>query len=76
VGLAALVWLQRLPLAVCVLEGIAAGVIVAAVLGTVIPNVLHRFKLNPQVAAGPLALALTDVVTLLCYFNVARWMLN
>jgi magnesium transporter len=76
VGLMALAWLRRLPLAVCVLEGIAAGVVVAAVLGTIIPNVLHRFKLNPQVAAGPVALALTDVITLLCYFNVARWMLN
>ena len=60
----------------CVLEGIAAGVIVAAVLGTIVPNVLHRFKLDPHVAAGPVVLALTDVITLLCYFNVARWMLN
>jgi len=37
---------------------------------------LYRFKLNPQVAAGPVVLAATDVITLLCYFNIARWLLE
>jgi len=78
VGLAALAWLglSKLSLALCVLEGIAAGVTVAAVLGTIVPNVLHRFKLDPRVASGPIVLALTDVITLVCYFSAARWMLN
>ena len=76
VALAALAWLHKLPLALCVLEGIAVGVTVAAVLGTIVPNVLHRFKLDPQVASGPIVLALTDVITLVCYFVAAKWMLN
>jgi magnesium transporter len=76
VGLAALAWLHRLPLALCVLQGIVAGVTVAAVLGTIVPNVLHRFKLDPRLAAGPIVLALTDVITLACYFIAARWMLD
>ena len=76
VGLAALAWLWQLMLALSVLVGIAAGITAAAVLGTIVPNVLHRFKLDPQVAAGPLVLAITDVVTLLCYFNAAKWMLR
>jgi magnesium transporter len=76
VGLAALAWLHQIRLALCVLEGIVAGVTVAAVLGTVVPNVLHRFKLDPRVAAGPIVLALTDVITLACYFTAAKWMLN
>jgi magnesium transporter len=78
VGLAALAWLggKEVRLALSVLEGIAAGVVVAAVLGTIVPNVLHRFKLDPRVAAGPIVLALTDVITLLCYFSAAIWMLR
>jgi len=40
-----------------------------------VPNLLRRFKLDPQVAAGPVVLALTDLITLLCYFNLARWLL-
>lgn len=76
VALAALAWLRQLPVALAVLEGIAAGVTVAAVLGTIVPNILHRFKLNPQVASGPIVLAATDVITLVCYFSAAKWMLG
>jgi magnesium transporter len=76
VGLAALIWLHQLRLALSVLVGIVAGATVAAVLGTIIPNVLHRFKLDPRVASGPIALASTDVITLVCYFSTAKWMLN
>ncbi len=75
VGLIALAWLRQWPLAICVLGGIAAGVLSAAILGGTIPTILRRLKLDPQVAAGPVVLALTDVITLVCYFNLARWLL-
>jgi magnesium transporter len=76
VGLVALAWLHQLPLAVCVLGGVAAGVVSAAVLGATAPNLLRRLKLDPQVAAGPIVLALTDVITLVCYFGLARWLVS
>ncbi|MBU4271041.1 MAG: magnesium transporter [Planctomycetes bacterium] len=75
VGTAALAWLGQPRLALSVLGGIAAGVTASAVLGAATPNLLRRFKLDPQVAAGPIVLAATDLITLLCYFNVARWLL-
>ncbi len=75
VGLVGLAWLHQLRLAVCIFGGIAAGVASATVLGMVVPNLLRRFKLDPHLAAGPAVLALTDVITLLCYFNLARWLL-
>jgi magnesium transporter len=76
VGLTAVAWLRQYLLAMSVFVGISTGVAIAAVLGMIVPNILHRFKLDPQVAAGPLVLAITDVITLLCYFNAARWMLH
>jgi magnesium transporter len=76
VALAALAWLRELDLALSVLEGITAGVTVASVLGTIVPHTLHRFKLDLQVASGPIVLALTDVITLVCYFSAAKWMLS
>jgi magnesium transporter len=76
VGLIGLAWLHHLRLAVCVCGGITAGVASATVLGMVVPNLLRRFKLDPHLAAGPVVLALTDVITLLCYFDLARWLLN
>jgi magnesium transporter len=75
VGAAALAWLGQLRLALSVLVGIAAGATVAAALGTIVPNILHRFKLDPRVASGPIVLAATDVITLVCYFGAAKWML-
>ena len=51
------------------------GMASAAVIGMAIPSLLRRLKLDPQVAAGPIALAASDVLTLLIYFNLARWLL-
>jgi magnesium transporter len=76
VGLVGLAWLHQLRLAICIFGGIAAGVVSATVLGMIVPNLLRRFKLDPHLAAGPVVLALTDVITLLCYFDLARWLLN
>lgn len=76
VGLVALAWLRQTVVALCVLGGIATGVAFAALLGAAVPNLLRRTKLDPQVAAGPVVLAATDVTTLVCYFSMARWLLN
>ena len=76
VGCVALGWLGQWSLAFCVLGGITAGVASAAVLGATVPSLLRRLKLDPQVAAGPLVLALTDVITLVCYFHLARAVLG
>jgi magnesium transporter len=40
-----------------------------------IPHLLHLLKRDPQVAAGPIALALTDMATLLIYLTLARLLL-
>jgi len=76
VSIVALVWINQLPLVLCILGGIGGGVACSAVLGALVPNVLHRLKLDPRVAAGPLALAASDISTLLCYFSLARWLLS
>jgi magnesium transporter len=75
IGLVVLAWLRMPWLAVCLLGGIAGGVTAAAVVGLALPNVLRLLRLQPQVAAGPIALAAADMLTLLLYFNLARWLL-
>ncbi len=72
----AMAWLGQGKVGMCVLGGIAGGVAAAAVIGVAMPNVLHRLRLDPQVAAGPIALAGSDMTTLLIYFNLARWLLG
>jgi magnesium transporter len=71
----ALAWLGQFKVALCLLGGITGGVAAAAVLGISIPVVLRWFRLEPRVAAGPVALAGADIVTILLYFNLARWLL-
>lgn len=61
-------------------DAVAAGVIalsiilvqlIASVWGLSVPAVLHRAKLDPKIAAGPITLALTDICTILFYFGLA-----
>jgi hypothetical protein len=37
------------------------------------PYLLRILNRVPEVAAGPIALAVSDMLTLLLYFNLARW---
>lgn len=72
VGSVGLVWLGAVRVAVCVLVGITGGVAAAAIVGVGMPNVLRHLRLNPSFAAGPIALAVADMITLSIYFSMAR----
>jgi magnesium transporter len=76
VALVAMAWLGQRTVAAALLGGIAGGVVCAAVIGAAMPNLLRLFAREPQVAAGPVALAATDMVTLVIYFSLARQLLG
>lgn len=76
VAIVALVWLGEPVVAICLGIGILGGVTCAALFGVAVPNVLYLIQRDPQVAAGPIALACADMVTLLVYFSLARWLLT
>ena len=75
IALAALVWLGQARVALCLVGGVAGGVAGAAVLGAVLPVLLRLLRLDPKIAAGPVALAGADVLTILLYFSLARLLL-
>jgi len=74
VALAAIIWLRDPRLAWCLFAGITGGVTAAAIVGMAMPNLLRLMRRNPQVAAGPIALACADMITLVAYFSLARWL--
>ena len=76
VAIAALIWMRQFSVSLCVLGGIGGGVTAAAVIGLAMPNVLRLLRRDPHVAAGPIALALADMATLLIYLNLARWLVT
>jgi magnesium transporter len=67
-------WYPDLPV-VAVAGSILASMAVAASLGTIFPLVLHKLNLDPRVAAGPVVLMITDIITTAIYFTFATWML-
>ena len=51
-------------------------IIFASFFGTIIPLVLHRFKIDPAVATGPFITTMNDICGLLIYFNIGRMFFN
>lgn len=70
---AAIVWIWRgAGLAAVTIGGsIALALGAACFFGLTVPTLLHAFKLDPKIAAGPVTLAFTDIFTLLFYFTLA-----
>jgi magnesium transporter len=75
VALVAAAWLGDWRVAACLLGGIAGSVTCAASIGISMPGLIRLFAREPQVAAGPIALAAADLTTLLIYFSLARWLI-
>jgi magnesium transporter len=72
----ALVWLDHARVALCLIGGITGGVAGSALFGIAMPFLLRKMRLEPRVAAGPICLAAADVLTILLYLNLARWLLG
>jgi magnesium transporter len=76
VGVTALLWKGSARAGVSLALGIAGGVAASAAVGGALPFLLRMVRRDPQVASGPIALAAADMVTLLLYFNLGRWLLR
>jgi magnesium transporter len=75
VGLIAFGW-KGMPFAALVIGlSITASVFTAGLVGLSIPTLLHAIHEDSKIAAGPITLALTDILTLLFYFNIATLIL-
>lgn len=70
---AAIVWIWRGDSTAALVIGgsIALSLITACLFGLGVPSLLHRFKLDPKIAAGPITLGLADFFALLFYFTSA-----
>lgn len=73
VGGVALGWQRDWKVGLIVFVGILGGVTYSAMIGVAVPSLLRLLKRDPQVAAGPVCLALADAAALLFYFSFATW---
>ena len=69
----AIVWIWRADARAAFVIGgsIALSLVSACVIGLSVPSLLHRLKLDPKIAAGPVTLALADIFALVIYFTSA-----
>ena len=76
VGVAALAWKGAIGVGLVLTLAITVAMITACLLGVLMPTALRALKADPKIAAGPIVLALTDLATLLVYFNLAGILLG
>jgi len=67
VGLVVLGWRRDVMGAVVIGGAIAASILAACLFGVLLPTLVRAIKADPRIAAGPLVLATTDMVTLVFY---------
>jgi magnesium transporter len=75
VGGLSLFWGQGILPSVAIGIGILFGVSFSALFGICMPILLHHFRLDPKVAAGPVVLMIADILTTAIYLGVATWWL-
>lgn len=51
-------------------------VVLAKVLGGILPIIAKKFKMDPAIMAGPLITTVVDAVALIIYFTIAAWLLG
>lgn len=51
-------------------------ILFAAILGTVVPLILHKNNIDPAIATGPFITTTNDVFGIMIYFGIARLILG
>lgn len=70
-GVVAEVWHQNPALGITVGCAMAAAILVASFMGTVVPIIFKRLGIDPAVAAGPFVTTANDISGILIYLTVA-----
>ena len=58
----------------CVGIALMATMIISSMVGTLIPMLFHKIKIDPAVASGPLITTINDLVAVVIYYGLA-WIL-
>jgi magnesium transporter len=66
-----LIWRNDVTGAFVIGGSIALSLVTACATGLSVPSLLHRFKLDLKIAAGPVTLTLADFIALVIYFTCA-----
>jgi magnesium transporter len=76
ISIIAYIWQGSFVLGLVVGSSLLATLIIGTLAGTVIPLVLHKFKVDPAIASGPLITTINDILSLLIYFGIATMFIS
>lgn len=65
-----------LTLSVIVFIAMLAAMLISGVIGTLIPIILKKIKIDPAAASGPFITTLNDVIAVLCYYGFTMILFN
>jgi magnesium transporter len=71
IAIIAYFWQGSIALGLIVGVSLFATLIIGTIAGTIIPLILHKFKMDPAIASGPLITTINDILSLLIYFGIA-----
>lgn len=67
---------HNLMVAMTISLSLLAVIIVAAMVGTIVPIILNKNKIDPAIATGPFITTSNDILGVMIYFTIARMMLQ
>ena len=76
ISIIAYIWQGSFVLGLVVGSSLLATLIIGTLAGTVIPLILHKFKVDPAIASGPLITTINDILSLLIYFGIATMFIS
>jgi magnesium transporter len=76
VGLISFLWGEGIRPAATIGLGLAIAITISATIGTSVPLFLHAKEFDPKVAAGPVVLMFSDVITTLVYLGLGSLLLS
>jgi magnesium transporter len=72
----ALLWKTGVPLALTVAAALFTIVLWANIIGSILPPLASKLKIDPAVISGPVMSTLVDATGLIIYFSLARWIIG
>ncbi|MDP3044846.1 MAG: magnesium transporter, partial [Bacillota bacterium] len=71
IAVIASIWQQSIVLGFVIGFSLWLTLIVATLVGAIVPIIISRFNIDPAVASGPFITTVNDIVGLTIYFSVA-----
>lgn len=65
------IWIQAFEISGCVGLAMFLAMVIASLVGTIIPMFFHKIKVDPAVASGPLITTVNDLIAVVAYYGLA-----